>query len=324
MRHSKNLLIALTVALAAGCSANDGNDETLRGSNAELVGAPLDSGHLFSVGVCTGDVNPDGSCPVSGTANTSRCTGTLVAPNLVITSRHCTERMNPPTTDRCTASFNGTPIHTSVQITTSSSVYQPGSTWHRVESIRIPQGSNACTDDVALLTLATKVDVEPASVYLRQSSAELDLRQGFAMVGRGWVALRFDPVTHERIEYDTGNLERRKRENIPFVCKPTESTPCSVYELFASPPTQALVPGTIAYQAGAASGDSGTGVIPQVLFDKHHHYGLVAIHATTMVGPDGRQGASQGLLLEPHANLIRDTARAAAQRGGYPVPDWAL
>ncbi|WP_394835916.1 S1 family peptidase [Pendulispora rubella] len=323
MRTSKNYLLALTVALASGCSAKDGT-EAIGASDDELVGAPLDSEHLFSVGVCTGNVNPDGSCPVSGTANTSRCSGTLVAPNLVITSRHCVERMNPPTSDRCTGSFNGTAINASVQITTSSTVYQSGSTWHRVESIRTPQGTKACTDDVALLTLATKVDIEPASVYLKQSSIELDLRQGFAMVGRGWFALRFDPETHERIEYDTGNLERRKRENIPFVCKPTETTPCSVYDLFASPPSATLVPGTIGYAAGTASGDSGAGLIPKVLFDKAHHYGLVAIHATTMTGPDGRQGTGQGLLLEPHANLIREAARAAAQRGAYPVPDWAL
>jgi hypothetical protein len=61
--------------------------------NAPL--APLDTvpPHRFSVGVCTGvlNTNPNlgevGACLTSGPA--SRCTGTLVAPNLVLTARHC-------------------------------------------------------------------------------------------------------------------------------------------------------------------------------------------------------------------------------------------
>jgi len=51
---------------------------------------------------------------------------------------------------------------------------------------------------------------------------------------------------------------------------------------------------------------------------------LIGVNTMGTMAADGNSSGSQGVLLEPHAAVIRAAAQAAAASGGYPVPSWAL
>ncbi len=327
MKQSMGLVVLMASTLAVGCgvdAAGDGQGKDVGSSSDRLIGAPLDSGDLFAVGVCTGPVQADGSCTPLGTPNTSRCSGTLVAPNVVVTARHCIERIGAPaTSDYCSAAFTGTAINNQVEITTNSSVYQTGSTWYQVQSISKPDGTNNCTDDIAVLTLGSNVpNVDPASANLVLGAAAFGSTDKFTIVGRGAIVQQYDVTTMQRIAYDDGHLERRKLENIPFVCTALTPRTCSVVDYSSSPPVQDNPPGFLAYGPGGASGDSGAGVLLQGPYDSGSPT-LIAVHTTGTLAADGNFSAGQGVLLQPHADMIRKAVQAAAKSGGYQVPCWA-
>jgi hypothetical protein len=273
--------------------------------------------------VCTGPLQADGSCPPPGTPDTSRCSGTLVAPNLVLTARHCVEHFDSfASDDFCSAAFNGELIHPEIQVTPSNSVLQAGAVWYAVQEIHTPPGDNNCTDDLALLELAENVrGVLPAGIDLYRDLAKRPPAR-VAIVGRGAIAERYDPETGEQVEFDTGGSRRRRLERIPFVCASNTDGVCSVEDIFSVESTFNLPAGLFAYGPSGASGDSGAGVFAQGFFD----FGLflaIGINTLGTVGEDGDLSGSQGVRLSRHADFLRATAATAAASGWYPVPLWA-
>ncbi len=73
-----------------GCSSEAQND-ALEDLSSPLMGAPEATAHAFAVGVCQGALNTDPAKLSVGTcrSGTAKCYGTLIAPNLVLTARHC-------------------------------------------------------------------------------------------------------------------------------------------------------------------------------------------------------------------------------------------
>lgn len=323
MKEASWLIAALAGTFIVGCAPDVTVDEESDRAavRSELVGAPLDPNHRFAVGLCTGPLQADGSCPTSG-AGTSRCSATLIAPNLVLTARHCVERMAQDPTKDCGARFTGELINPVMQVTTNSSVLRPGSTWHAVESVQGPPDANSCRDDIALLTLATKVkDVAPAGVDLVTNVVD-DPPPALAIVGRGAFHVRYDPATGARIEYDNGGLERRKLENIPVVCAPETVGECSIENHFFFSGTEVVQPGLMAHGRSTASGDSGSGVYAQPAFTKGR-YLVMATHTLGAIDAEGNMSGGSAVLLQPHAAFIKAIARTAAQKGHYPLPFWA-
>ena len=90
-RESRALgcVLFLGAALAA-CAAPTGPDDAddsspVSSTESALLGAPIDQGHKFAVGVCGGPLSEG----TSGTCTADKCSGTLVAPNVVLTAQHC-------------------------------------------------------------------------------------------------------------------------------------------------------------------------------------------------------------------------------------------
>lgn len=309
-------------AARAGCAVEPGAE--LGTTSDELLGAPRDPGHRFAVGICTGVLNADGSCPVPGTANTSRCSGTLIGPNLVLTARHCVERVGPQTdpADFCSVTFTGVRINSSVQITTSDSVLEPNGAWFSVQTVFTPSGNNGCSDDIALLKLGLKVkNVAPVGIDLRRDVVA-NPPDEVAIVGRGWIKERYNSSTLELIEFDNGGLFRRRSTHIPFMCAPATDGACSVEDYWSTPPIFQLRAGQIGYGPAGAPGDSGAGVYAQERFGVGSFL-AIAVHSTGTMAVDGFSSGGQGVRLNRHATFIRGVVEHAALTGKYPVPFWA-
>jgi hypothetical protein len=307
-------------AAAAACSAGDEGEPGLE--DEYLLGGQIDPGHRFAVGFCAAQLQPDGSCPVPGTPGTARCSGTLVAPNLVLTARHCVEEFAPGSPDFCAGQFTGVRINPEMQITTGDTVLQKNNTWHKVSLVVTPPGNNNCTDDIALLVLRTRVrDVAPAGVDFRRNVVTSP-PAALAIVGRGAIKERYNPETFERVEFDNGNILRRVLEDIPFVCAPEKTGDCTVVDFWSSPPTFSPPPGIFAYGPSGGVGDSGAGVFDQEQFSAGT-YRVIGVNTLGTMAADGNSSGSEAVRLDRHVPILRLSASQAAAAVGDPVADWA-
>src|SRR5580693_1615095 len=71
----------LAVILVPGCSSSTETASLARQGEA-IQGGSVDQSHNYAVGVCVG--NGPGQCQLI-------CSGALIAPNLVMTARHCVD-----------------------------------------------------------------------------------------------------------------------------------------------------------------------------------------------------------------------------------------
>lgn len=110
----------------------------------------------------------------------SLCTATLIAPNLLLTARHCVSPSNGDDHVTCGEAVLGEPYPPSAFITTNDAQPRDGSTVFRAAEVRVPaQGMDTCGYDIALVILKENVpanvsvpavpridrDVTPGEVY---------------------------------------------------------------------------------------------------------------------------------------------------------------
>jgi Trypsin len=217
------------------------------------------------------------------------CSGTLVAPNLVLTAQHCVANTEPFVD--CGSSVFGPPVDPGLlHVTTSASMWAGDADWLPVSAIHPPPGSRSvCGRDLALVVLASPIDARSASPIPPRLAASPFREEGYSAVGYG--ATEGDG--------DDPGL-RRRRDALHVVCV---GSACGSGQV-----TQAEWRG----DHGVCNGDSGGPALDRQGF----------VIGVTSRGPSGCESPIYGGLLD-HAPWIRDVAQEAARAAALAVPPWA-
>jgi hypothetical protein len=154
MRHSLRLRLAVALlAPSAALLACSGGGERVGGEPHAIAGGDADLSHHNVFLLVARHENSGGLC-----------TATLIAPNLLLTARHC---VSPGVGDDhvlCGESVLGEPYPASAFFATNAPQPREDSTFFKAADVRVPvQGEDTCGFDVALIILDQNV---PSSVSL--------------------------------------------------------------------------------------------------------------------------------------------------------------
>lgn len=311
------LSFSILAALACGCSsATPDADGTLGEARSDLLGAPVDAHHKWDVGICSGPLSGGDT----GTCTKKRCSGTLVAPNVVLTAQHCVYGIDYAEA-WCDSTFNGKPLTSAtVRVTTADSVVVGTPSWTAVSEIHVP-GNKLCQDDIALLVLDGSIpwsEAFPVRMSLGRDVSKSTPSE-VAIVGRGVIADSLDLSTGVETKVD-GDLMRRVLEHVPFVCASSSAAGCDVVD-YSSPPTNMFKapPSYFVIGASVTSGDSGSGVFDQRLF--HLFPSVIGITSAGTWDANGQPNFGLVTRLDIHKDFIKQTMKDARKKRGIFATD---
>jgi hypothetical protein len=220
-------------------------------------------------------------------ATGATCTGSLVAPDLVVTGQHCVAPVvNIGACDQ--AGFGAPASPTTFYITTKPMFTFTPSDYHAVAEIVIPPGTGFCGRDIALLRLADQVPSAEASPIAPRVDVAVAAAETFSAVGYGGTD-----------DNGTGAGERRRRDGLTVVCTGAGcATPFLGAEEWRG-------------DEGTCQGDSGG----PALDGSGTVIGVVSRGSVGCIAP-------VYTAIAPHRTWLITEALRAAMMGGYPPPAW--
>ncbi len=290
-------IVGLSVVMVfAACDRAD--DPEVGSDEPSIQGGKEDPRHPWAVGIYW---NQGGLC-----------SGSLIAPNLVLTARHCVAAS--PASILCdgTEVFGATRPASEFIVTTRSEVTL-GPHNYDVKSIVVPKDTTFCGNDIALVVLDSNVPAAEAKPIVPAVSNPIS---DHSLYGSRITAIGFGLTAPASTGAHDSN-KRRIRQQIPIRCIPGDTTlPCSP-ELFGSVHEREFL---TAY--GVCSGDSGSGAYEQKSFDRDEPVALGVLSR----GYNDETTCLEATYTRTDSfkDLIVSTAVKAAGLGAYPLPAWAM
>lgn len=219
------------------------------------------------------------------TQTSGTCTGSLLAPNLVLTAQHCVAEVLG--VDCETGSF-GEPFDAGrLYVTTRHELSSSPGDYHRAATVVVPPEQGFCGWDIALIVLADNVEAGEATPLDPRLDAAAELDEPYSAVGFGATGSE---------TYDAG--VRHRRDGLVAACVEGCGSWISDQEWVG--------------EAGVCQGDSGGPA-------------LDASGAVLGVASRGAYDCSAPVYadLTAHRGWIVEAAADAAAAGDYDTPAWA-
>jgi MYXO-CTERM domain-containing protein len=282
-----SLVLPLTLGFLGLVSCQSPTPEDLQRAATPIVDGKLDTAHKGVVSLLKA---------VQGGYFPS-CTGTLIAPNLVLTAHHCVAALSSPdgaSVDCATTEFTRVDSPASMLVSVEANVGAEGLTPYGVSQVWVPPGDSAvCGRDVALLLLSgSGIPGSRATPIEPSIDAELKASETFSAIGYGLQSPtdQTGETAGHRMIVTTGQV----------FC---QGDACG---------SDKVLEGEFIADSPVCSGDSGG---PALANDGR-------VSGVTSRGDDK---CSLGIYSNVAAwqDFIVEKARVAATSGGYATPEWA-
>ncbi|MCL2776876.1 MAG: trypsin-like serine protease [Polyangiaceae bacterium] len=292
-------VFAFAVASCSQNSASVADDGPLSFAQQAIQGGTVDTTHSFAVGVCIGPTG--GNNPPCAAV----CSGALIAPNVVVTARHCVQT-SPEIIDCSQSPTFGSQQAKAFAITTSPQMLSGNPTWHAVDSFVTPSDTHVCGNDIALLVLADTIDASEATPI----TPGVEYPMTSARYARTYTAIGYGMTAPS-----TGTAGTRYiRQGIPIEC-PTATVSC---------PTAAMSASEFGGGDGACPGDSGSSAFDDNSFSANGGQGAVSFGVLSR--GETTKTACEGAIytrLDAFRDMVVSTVETASQNWTlYPEPSW--